>query len=483
LGSDETHNEPLGLGKVSAEVLKRSVLSLMPIEHPSTLDTGDVPLSGKAVVAHSPSIGVPLETLGFFAFHYAASNVASRLAKPRYLINGIYLPLKTKEGDLRTIAKGLGEEAKKYGVTVVTGQTATYFGLEIPLVTTTCLGETLRSPKKPEPEDHLILVGAVGGEAVWLKSLSEGVVGDEWRSFTPLPAALALLVIQGVRLMHDVSEGGVKKALQEVADAFDVRIDIESDRIVYAQGTDHIDQDLLRAPTYGTLIVIVSPDALEETTGALEGLSIVYSDVGVINEGEGVYIDGNEVDTSGRIALDEIYGALKEHDEVLKALRDSADKLVGVQEFSQLIPQVGTNIVYAKEGASSFMDVAAIGGRIISCMGKPKLCGEAVYGGSRFIASAVLEAMKIDPTIRAAVNIKGDKDIAQILTKKGLYVCVLQSGSTEDACPVTTAIQGSGKVHRVYYHPGAFGVEPSITLLGESPEQLATPLIELVENV
>ena len=116
-------------------------------------------------MAHSPSIGVPLEALGYFAFHYAASNVAARFAKPRYLVNGIYLPLETSEMDLRIIVGGLGAEACKYGVNVVAGQTATYVGLEIPLVTVTCMGEPVRTPENPIPGDRVLLVGEVGGEA------------------------------------------------------------------------------------------------------------------------------------------------------------------------------------------------------------------------------------------------------------------------------------------------------------------------------
>lgn len=118
----------LGLGKVRNEVLRRSVFPFVPLDRELSLDGGFMELKGRTAVAHSPSIGVPLNSLGFFAFHYAAPNVACLFARPRHLVVGIYLPLKTKEEDLRIIVKGLGEEAKKYGVSVTAGQTATYYG-------------------------------------------------------------------------------------------------------------------------------------------------------------------------------------------------------------------------------------------------------------------------------------------------------------------------------------------------------------------
>jgi hydrogenase maturation factor len=304
-------DEKLGLGKVSSEVLRRSVLSLMPTQRKITLDAAEVTLQGNIVVAHSPSIGVPLEALGFFAFHYAASNVAARLARPKHLVNGIYLPLETRERDLRRIAGGLGAEARKYGVNVVAGQTATYAGLEIPLVTVTCMGEPVGTPEAPEPGDRVLLVGEVGGEALWLKSVSEGGGGEAWRRFTPLPAALSLIECEGVRLMHDVSEGGVKNALQEVGEAFNVQMDVDGETIIYSPGVEAIGQDSLRVPTYGTLIVVSRPDAVDDVMSVMGGLGVPCSPIGVVEAGEGVYIDGEKVDPYTRVSLDEVYGSFR----------------------------------------------------------------------------------------------------------------------------------------------------------------------------
>ena len=78
--SGNEYDGVLGLGKVSPEVLERSVFSLLPMEAEPTLDGGTISLDGKAVIAHSPSIDVPLDALGFFAFHYAASRARLGIA-------------------------------------------------------------------------------------------------------------------------------------------------------------------------------------------------------------------------------------------------------------------------------------------------------------------------------------------------------------------------------------------------------------------
>ncbi len=301
----------LGLGKVTRDVFERCVLPYIPLEANLELDGSTVHLPGRTVIAHSPSIGVPPEPLGFFAFHYAACNVAVRFGKPKYISTGIYLPLSSTEEDLVTIVKSLGSEAKKYGVKIVAGQTATYYGLEIPFVSTTCLGEVMKVPAKPNFGDKIFLVGKVGGEAVWLKRLSEGRNTDDWQSFTSYPAILELQNVEGVKMMHDVSEGGVKGALVEVLRDINLGLSFNSSNLFYSDNTEELEQDVLRAPSYGTLIVAASKNA---TNGILEKCSkLGYNcvELGDLLKRIGLRVNGDLVEPNVRGYIDELYGVFK----------------------------------------------------------------------------------------------------------------------------------------------------------------------------
>ena len=304
--------QTLGLGKVSREVLERSVFPYLPLADTPRLDGGVILCQGEVVVAHSPSIGVPLESLGFFAFHYAASNVAARFARPKHLVTGIYLPVGSEVRDLETIARGLGDEARRYGVTVVAGQTATYVGIEAPLVTATCLGESVGSPVDPAHGDAIYVIGEVGGEAAWLKGLSMGVGGDEWRGFTPLPIMLRLQGIFGMTLMHDISEGGVKSGLLEVSEALGVRLDVATDDVRLAEGVLSLDEDPLRLPTYGAMVALAGSGAGEGVEEACGELGVPCSRVGVIGAGEGLFVDGEAVRRLDRVDLDWLYGSFSD---------------------------------------------------------------------------------------------------------------------------------------------------------------------------
>jgi hydrogenase maturation factor len=298
----------LRLGKVSKKVLKRSVLPFIPIEKDIELDGATVNLFGEIIIAHSPSIGVPIEALGFFAFHYSASNVASKFGRPRLLITGIYLPLNSTEDELKIIAKSLGEEAKKKGVSIIAGQTATYNGLEIPLLTTTCIGEIIREPEIVCVGDKVLLVGRVGGEALWLDGLSKGKSSDIWKNFTPLHAILNLQENEDVKLMHDVSEGGVKGALFEIATSNNYGLNVSSESIVKCLGVEDFSWDYLRAPSYGVLIVIAKADAVDSIKKKCRDIGSPCSLIGEVIREWGLIFDGKYIQELSRIEADEIYG-------------------------------------------------------------------------------------------------------------------------------------------------------------------------------
>ena len=306
------NDQTLGLGKVSQEVLERSVFSHLPLASKPQLDAGAIACGKELILAHSPSIGVPLESLGFFGFHYAASNVAARFGHPKHLVAGFYLPLGSKERELRTITSSLGKEARKYGVTIAAGQTATYAGIETPLVTATCMGERVRYPVDLSSGDDVYVVGEVGGEAIWLKDLSIGVESDDWRAFTPLPVMLGMHEIDGMKLMHDVSEGGLKKALQEVSEALNVRLDVETRGLRFADGVKDLGEDPLRVPTYGTAVVIVESGTGSMVEKACKELGVPCSSVGVVESGAGLIVDGLEVGRLERVDLDKLYGSFKD---------------------------------------------------------------------------------------------------------------------------------------------------------------------------
>jgi predicted fused transcriptional regulator/phosphomethylpyrimidine kinase/hydrogenase maturation factor len=470
----------LGLGKVSKEIFDRSVRPFLPIEK-LELDGTIIDLKRNTVIAHSPSIGVPLEALGFFAFHYSASNVASKFGKPKYMITGLYLPLKTKEKDLKIISENLGREARKYGVKIIAGQTATYSGLEIPLITSTCLGEQVREPIKPEIGDRVLIIGEVGYEGIWLDELSRGVKDRDWKQYTPLPIALKLQSCQEVKVMHDVSEGGVKGALLEIVESLNVGIEVDSTGIKFAKSLEEKKGDPLRSPSYGTLITITSKDGVKKVREICKSIGYSLSNIGRISKEKILLVDKEQVIEQKRVLLDEIYGSFRPKDEVLNELEKAAYELVNIEGLASLIPQVGTNIVYAKKNAKDIEDVAGISGRIVRTVDGPLICGEISYGGSYNLSKVIIEAIKLDKHKRSAINLKFNERITQKLQSIGLDTVTIPMELKKGECPVVLYINKSQEIHDVYIHPGSLGIEPTTTIISDNPSLLVTLMTRLAK--
>ena len=157
----------------------------------------------------------------------------------------------------------------------------------------------------------MLLIGEVGGEGVWLKGLERGEESEMWRRFTPLPAILGLQGVDQVKVMHDVSEGGVKGSLYEVADSLSIGLSVDTEGVVYAQGAERLDDDPLRAPSYGTLVAVVGPDGVSCVKNVCASIGWPATCVGEVVKGSGLKVDGVVVTDQKRIDLDEIYGSFQ----------------------------------------------------------------------------------------------------------------------------------------------------------------------------
>ncbi len=205
--------------------------------------------------------------------------------------------------------------------------------------------------------------------------------------------------------------------------------------------------------------------------------------LGALLEKEGLTVDGARVEEQARIEIDELYGSFRKLDELEEAVSLALGEIEGLKGAERLIPQVGLNLVYSKTDPMGPLDVVGLNGRVVVSKGRPKACGEVEYGGSRFMASVVIEAQRRDARLRTAVVIRGGEDVADALRQIGKTVISLPPETLGEGCPVTRFILSGGKMADAYSHPGALGIEPTTTILDESPEKLVATLRELLKHV
>ncbi|WP_292487384.1 bifunctional hydroxymethylpyrimidine kinase/phosphomethylpyrimidine kinase [Methanohalobium sp.] len=172
---------------------------------------------------------------------------------------------------------------------------------------------------------------------------------------------------------------------------------------------------------------------------------------------------------------------------VIQNSMDALDLLQNNQAFTNLIPEVGSNIAMAIPNASEISDVAAVEGRIVHLKKHPKSVGSIDFGASSHVARIVLAAMKFNPEIRSAINIKYTPRILDICNELGYYISSFNRADEPEETStmdwgVTFAISSYGTVPDAIYDKGGIGKEPMIRLLGKSAVDVVNKTIKITEK-
>jgi hydroxymethylpyrimidine/phosphomethylpyrimidine kinase len=182
----------------------------------------------------------------------------------------------------------------------------------------------------------------------------------------------------------------------------------------------------------------------------------------------------------------------EERETVLRELGEAIGRLER-EPIGHLIPEVRSNLGYALPGAMGFEDVAAIPGRITQVKDRVVTCREPAFGASRHIAKVILAAMRHDPSMRAAMNIRHEERILQACRTRGLRLATFDRGDEPRDVKeregsslewgTDRAISDLGEVPDVVHDAGDVGKEPMIRILGKDPMEVVTKVIVIGKGV
>ena len=173
------------------------------------------------------------------------------------------------------------------------------------------------------------------------------------------------------------------------------------------------------------------------------------------------------------------------------------DILESSQEFSRMIPEVRSNMVYARTDARNPGDVLAIDGRITVVSGMPRASGRPRFGASSHMARLLLELRKVDPSVRAGIDFANTPELSEWLgeycARKGwVFAMINRADEPEEikaeegaSMPWKAAAiirAAGGKVPKIFYENGAVGKEPVSVLVGPEPISVAHELKEIARE-
>ncbi|PCR91212.1 AIR synthase family protein [Natrinema ejinorense] len=288
------------------------------------VDFGVIDVGGQALVTATdplsilPALG--LERAARFALDLVLADVAVSGVAPSHLSICFTLPEGMTDEEFATVWETIHAECADLGVAVVTGHTARYADPSHPWVgAATAMGvgdhDEIVRPDGARPGDRLLLTNGPAVESVGLLStlygdrfeLSDDVIAaaqDRLEEVFAVRDALTAAAAGPVRAMHDVTEGGLAGALNEMADGAGVRFAIDRDAVPMRPGVrevcDALEFDPWAATSCGSLVIAVDPDGVDDVRGALEDRNTPVAEIGRVetpgDEGSDVLVDGDRLE-------------------------------------------------------------------------------------------------------------------------------------------------------------------------------------------
>jgi hydrogenase expression/formation protein HypE len=267
-------------GKMSAHLLRERFLPRFGNSFLDQLGDGAlVPVDGREIVISTDTFVVsPLEfpggNIGHLAVHGTVNDLAMMGAVPKYLSAGFVLEEGLDFALLDRVLDAMADAAAACGVLVVTGDTKVVDrgkadGL---FVNTTGIG-FLRDGFRPSPEhvrpgDSILVSGPLGRHGMAIMAVREGLafeadIESDTASLSPLVESLRELG-GAVRCLRDATRGGLASALNEVARASSVGMELSGALPVpppVEAACEMLGLDPLYVANEGVLVAFVAPEA------------------------------------------------------------------------------------------------------------------------------------------------------------------------------------------------------------------------------
>jgi len=299
----------LPLGKINPDLLRDVIIPRVGSRSKNVLirpmhgyDCGVAkPMGPYEVMATDPVLGVPRSLIGFFTFHFPASDISVFGVKPQYLVYTLLLPPSSRISELEEIVSDVDKECKKYSVSIVSGHTGVYDSIKIPISVSTAIGysrrEDLITPGNAKPGDKILIVKELGLETLVMFAFSNedelsDIIGrkeaknlrSRYDELTCVDDAIYLASHKVVNAMHDITEGGLSTALPEMADASGLGFVVYEEKLPLNRHTkifcENYRIDPLSLSSTGTLLCAVPEKFEEKTRELLEKRGVTYSFVG-----------------------------------------------------------------------------------------------------------------------------------------------------------------------------------------------------------
>ena len=145
-----------------------------------------------------------------------------------------------------------------------------------------------------------------------------------------------------------------------------------------------------------------------------------------------------------------------------------------------LIPEVLSNLAFAKKNPKSIYDILAVEGRITKIKGLPTPASKPAWGASKHLATILLKINEKAPSIRSVINIKYDEDVDKAVKSLGMKIAYVGPSDENDDESIARLIYSvfSEDIDCIA-HLGGRGLEPVLYVFGKDPVDVVKKVIEI----
>ncbi|MDE1769825.1 MAG: bifunctional hydroxymethylpyrimidine kinase/phosphomethylpyrimidine kinase [Thaumarchaeota archaeon] len=177
-------------------------------------------------------------------------------------------------------------------------------------------------------------------------------------------------------------------------------------------------------------------------------------------------------------------------DEIENKLSEAISEFCVINSIYEYIPECQTNFVYSTSNPDSLKDIIGLEGRIVRTGKFVTVAGNLKYGGSKHVASAVLEMSKKFPSVRSGLNLKYDEKTIKNAISKGFKtssydrdkepkIISEKEGSTI-SWGTKISISKLKTPPDIIYHKGGFGKEAMIIIFGKNPKNILGKISKII---
>lgn len=298
------------IGKIPGEKLENLILNKISYKRDDVLvhagmgeDTAVVDLGGELLVISSDPITGASKNAGYLAVHVACNDIVTTGAEPVGIQLVLFLPEGIEEQEIENLMAEINETAASINVEVLGGHTEILSAVNKVIISVTAVGKVAKDLYLPSSNaqagDDLVLTKGLGIEGTFILAndyenllLEKGVsketifAAKKYKNKISILEEGLLAAKMGAHAMHDVTEGGLYGALDELSMASGLGFELNIENLPISKESKEITDALLIDPagliSSGSMLIAI-PDS-KELLNELEKLGIKAAKIGAIIE-------------------------------------------------------------------------------------------------------------------------------------------------------------------------------------------------------